>query len=303
MRWLLILILTTPAAAYAASSKMAGTSGAQFLRMGAGARSTAMGDAFVGVSDDVNAAYFNPAGLAYLDRPELVAMHTQWIQGLNYDYGSFVQPTDAGAFAFTVATLKTDDLTRRGNDESDLGTFDNQDSSYGISYGRMLTETLSTGLTGRWIRSSIAGTSAQTFSGDLGVYKRFDNRPFTLGFAARNIGGKLKFNEEGDPLPLTIDAGAGLHLMSDRLLLSGNVKHVRDTGIKFGVGSEWRMSLRDKFRCALRAGFNNTAVDTNGASGLSIGAGAGYKKFTLDFAWVPFGDLGNTFRYAAHFKF
>ena len=34
-----------------------------------------------------------------------------------------------------------------------------------------------------------------------------------------------------------------------------------------------------------------------------MGAGIGYKLFDIDFAWVPFGDLGNTFRYAAHVKF
>jgi hypothetical protein len=29
----------------------------------------------------------------------------------------------------------------------------------------------------------------------------------------------------------------------------------------------------------------------------------GYKNVSFDFAWVPFGDLGNTFRYSLLLKF
>ena len=45
----------------------------------------------------------------------------------------------------------------------------------------------------------------------------------------------------------------------------------------------------------------NTPIDI--ASGITLGGGVGYKLFDIDFAWVPFGDLGNTFRYTAHVKF
>src|ERR1041384_41659 len=88
-----------------ASSKV-GTSGAQFLKIGAGARPTAMGDSFVGVADDINAIYFNPAGLSLLDRPELTAMHTQYFEGFKYEFGAFAAPTTVGTFGFSAATLE-----------------------------------------------------------------------------------------------------------------------------------------------------------------------------------------------------
>jgi hypothetical protein len=286
-----------------AVGKKAGTSGAQFLKIGAGARPTAMGDAFVGIADDVNAVYYNPAGLGFMDRPEFTAMHTQYFQGLDYDYGAFAQPLKMGTLAISAATLKTDAITRRGADESALGTFENQDAAYALSYGRKFGDTLAGGVTARWVRESIDSTSAQTWSTDWGIHKRFEGRPFTLGLAVRHLGKKITFNEEGDPLPLTIDGGAGMDLLQNRLKLGLDVRHVRDTGLKYGLGAEWHQSLRDKYRYAVRAGYNSANTDAGGATGISLGAGVGFRALDLDFAWIPFGNLGNTFRYAAHLKF
>ncbi|MCX6375733.1 MAG: hypothetical protein NTU88_06830, partial [Armatimonadetes bacterium] len=41
-----------------------------------GARPLAMGGAFVGLADDANATYWNPAGLARFDSPKVTAMYT-----------------------------------------------------------------------------------------------------------------------------------------------------------------------------------------------------------------------------------
>lgn len=281
--------------------KNAGTSGGQFLKIGAGARPTAMGDAFVAVADDVNAVYYNPAGLGLLKNPEMIAMHTQYLLGINYDFGAYAQPLKNSAFAISAATLKTDEIARRNADESLDGTFQNQDAAYAFSYAHTMGETAAVGLSARWIREEIAGASAQTWSSDIGIIKRFEH-PFSVGLAVRHLGGEIKFNDEGDPLPLTVDGGVGMHLFRDQLNVALDVKDQRDAGIGYGAGLEWHQSFRDKFRYAARCGYNSTITDANG-SGISLGLGAGYRHFDLDFAWIPFGDLGNTFRYAAHIKF
>ncbi len=301
-KFFLSAILLLPIVA-CASDDNAGTSGAQFLKIGAGSRPTAMGDSFVGVADDVNAVYYNPAGLGFLDRTEFTAMHTQYFQGLNYDYGAFVHPLHAGAFGLSAATLATDALTRRAADESNTGSFTNQDAAYAFSYGRPLTERFSVGATARWIRENIDTASAQTWSADLGLLKRFDQSPLSLGLAIRHMGKKITFNDEADPLPLTVDAGVGMDFLRHKLLVSADIRHVRDTGFQYGAGTEWRETLRGNFRYAVRAGYNTATTDVESASGLALGAGIGYRLFDLDFAWVPFGILGNTFRYTAHVKF
>jgi hypothetical protein len=75
-----------------------GENGAAFLKIGAGARPAALGDAFTAVADDANAAVWNPAGLARLPRPEIVGTHTQWLQGGRHDALAGAYPTKAGTF-------------------------------------------------------------------------------------------------------------------------------------------------------------------------------------------------------------
>jgi len=47
-----------------------GTTGAQFLKLGIGARPAALGESFTGVADDINSLYWNPAGLAEIQQFE-----------------------------------------------------------------------------------------------------------------------------------------------------------------------------------------------------------------------------------------
>ena len=61
---LTISVLQAQEQNYVANVSKTGTSAANFLRIGIGARALAMGGAFVAVADDPTAAYWNVAGLA-----------------------------------------------------------------------------------------------------------------------------------------------------------------------------------------------------------------------------------------------
>jgi hypothetical protein len=65
-------------------------------------RSLALGKSFVGLADDGEAAYFNPAGLSYLNRMELKIAHSQ-LYGSNLEYLNYTLPTDKyGTYAITL---------------------------------------------------------------------------------------------------------------------------------------------------------------------------------------------------------
>ena len=89
---LLLALLLAAGSASAKSASMAGTSGAQFLKLGAGARAAGMSDAFTAIADDAFAAYYNPAGLARMDRPQLGGAHSAMFQSVSYQSLSFVVP-------------------------------------------------------------------------------------------------------------------------------------------------------------------------------------------------------------------
>ncbi len=286
-----------------AGNKNVGTSGAQFLKLGAGARPVAMGEAFVGIADDANALYYNPAGAAQLDRAEFTATHTQWFQDMNYEYGGFVLPTKVGTLGISASTLKIEDLEKRTADESYVGQFETLDACYGLSYARKWNETLSWGGTLKYLKQEIDSTSAKAWSVDLGLWKQFAETPFSAGLAVRNLGEEVKFVDEGDPQPLILDGGVGGRFFDKRLLIGTNVKIPRDNDVQFGMGGELTFPMAGAVKPALRAGYNNSHSDADGASGVSLGAGLTIKQFSMDFSWVPLGDLGETFRYSANFRF
>src|SRR5262245_6154523 len=76
---LMLFFLLASGSSLLASGK-AGTSGAAFLKIGTGARATALGEAVTAVVDDVNAVSWNPAGLAGVTTPQFTAVQTQWLQ-------------------------------------------------------------------------------------------------------------------------------------------------------------------------------------------------------------------------------
>ncbi|HXS81942.1 MAG TPA: UPF0164 family protein, partial [Methylomirabilota bacterium] len=85
-------LLLAPASAHAQGSlggQRAGTSSATFLRIGVGARAVGMGETFVAVANDPSAIYWNPAGLASLQRRELAISHVQWPADIAYDHVTF----------------------------------------------------------------------------------------------------------------------------------------------------------------------------------------------------------------------
>lgn len=102
-----------PRAAYASDG--AGTSGVASLKVAAGARPAALGGAFVGLADDSNALFWNPAGLADLTERQLGLMYTSYLVDTSYQLLSWAQPVPVlgGGIAAAVYTLDYGSITLR----------------------------------------------------------------------------------------------------------------------------------------------------------------------------------------------
>lgn len=77
-----------------------------------GARPAGMGEAFVGVADDGNALYWNPAGMAFLNHHEITSMYTDLYGiGVNNSYLAYTYPiTDRFALGFDWSSLSFQDF-------------------------------------------------------------------------------------------------------------------------------------------------------------------------------------------------
>jgi len=287
-----------------AANKDVGTTGAQFLKIGAGARPVGMGEAFTGVADDVNAIAWNPAGLAFLTRPEFTAMHSQWFQDTDYEFAAGVYPTAWGTFGIGASTLNIDKIEKRTADtETPDSTFESSDGAYLLSYSRTMGSAWAVGVNARYISEQLDTEKATSVSADLGAFWKTPHRPLTMGLSVRHLGSQIKFREESDPLPRTVTLGLGYKMFSDRLTLGVDFRRPVDDGVQYAVGAELTQKLLWDIAGSLRTGYNTAGTDADGLTGLSVGMGLSWRHYSFESAWVPYGDLGQTFRYALVVKF
>ena len=108
--WIVPLLLALSGSSQA--EKYAG----EFLSLGVGARSLAMGSAFVAVSNDATAPYWNPAGTSQMDTREVFLQHSERFGGIvSCDGGSYVHPLKdflgaRSAVGFALLRLAVDDV-------------------------------------------------------------------------------------------------------------------------------------------------------------------------------------------------
>src|ERR1035438_1812695 len=88
----LLILLCCWVPGMAAQAADPGTTSANFLKLSIGPRATAMGEAQVGLADDVYATYWNPAGLAQIQNREAGFVQTQYIQDIQSQYAAYAQP-------------------------------------------------------------------------------------------------------------------------------------------------------------------------------------------------------------------
>lgn len=102
------LFLLSSLQAQTVFSKYAG----EFLAIGVGGRALGMGGAFVAIANDATAGYYNPAGLAHLNFPQISLMHDERYGNLvNYNYAAVALPYgDKWSLGISVMRLGVDGI-------------------------------------------------------------------------------------------------------------------------------------------------------------------------------------------------
>ena len=207
---LIVGCLLAASVAGAQESNKAGTSAAQFLKIGVGARAMGMGGATVGIVDDASAAYWNPAGLAGVQSFTLIGTHTRWFADITHQYFGVVLPVGddhrIGASA-TVLSMGDIEITTEDEPRGTGNFYSATDVAVGISYSGRLVEFFSFGATFKFINQSIYNESASAVAVDLGTVLHTGFNGITIGMAFTNFGTSLKL--EGRDLHRTYDPNPG----------------------------------------------------------------------------------------------
>lgn len=330
---ILILIITlfcaVPLLAQQGVNKV-GTSGAQFLKLGVGAKYAALGDAAVANVNDGYALYWNPAAMGALKKSYLEFTNIKWVEDVNLNYFAYAKPTDYGSFGVAITAMSSGDI--------EITTVDNPNgsgdfysaTSYAISlgYARQMTDFFSVGFNAKYVTEKISEETASGIAFDFGTILYTGYRNLRVGMNISNLGPEMEFsgpelnfnfnpspgndsydNAEGAytvssyDLPLLFRIGAAYDFAyseNSRLTMSVSATDPSDNEQHGSIGAE--AAFHETF--FLRGGWK---INTEEES-VSLGGGLNLKVWeatdlTVNYAWADFGRLSTVHRFSFGFRF
>jgi len=330
----------------------AGGSSVPFLLISPDARASGMGETGVAVADDINAIYWNPGGLAFLDYfpdvnddipySQVALSFSPWLPQFNadlfYSYGTvgkYFEELD-GTAAFNFMYMNLGEFTRTAENGDILGKFNSNEFSLGVAYGTRITDDLGVGVQLRYIQSNLTPTSASQKEAGRGISAAFDigvlykpsgirifdvRDPLSFGFNLQNVGPKITYINESDPLPTNLKLGFAWKLVKDefndlkiafdmqKLLVKRDginsdplplslISAWKNPGVELAFGAEyWYERV-----FAFRAGYFTEPSSLGNRQFWNFGAGVRYDIFKLDFSFINTIEenhpLANTMRFS-----
>ena len=189
-----------------------------FLLITPDSRSGAMGEAGVAISPDVNANFWNPSKLAFLDAHDDVSVsYSPWLRNLVPDvslaYVSYAHKLDdRNTFGASLRYFNLGSIEETDASQNSLGVYSPNEFSIDGSFARKFGNEFSLGLSLRYIHSSLFNG---TFSGnqtvkpgnavaaDVSLYytkpmQEFGKEAtFSFGTNISNIGSKMSYTDNG----------------------------------------------------------------------------------------------------------
>lgn len=300
----------------------AGTSSGTFLRIGVGARAVGMGETFVAVANDPSAVYWNPAGLASLQRREVAFSHVEWPADIHYEHVTLVLPSRrfGGSMAVQFGVLGTDIVETTELRPFGTGrTFSYSDLVAGVAFSRRWTDKLLVGTGVKFVRedlgSQVGGPTTHAVLFDVGSIYYLGLGSVRIATSLTNFGSALRpsgtyvspydgstAQYDGFDPPLMFRYGVAFEPIENetqRLTTAFEVNQPADNEQIVKAGAEWLF----KGTFALRSGYNFRA------DALKLSAGAGFTgdlgglRGQFDYAYTDGGFLGAVHRLSLGVRF
>ena len=306
-----------------------GTSSANFLGIGLGARSIGMGGAYTSIYNDPSVIYWNPGAISRFENDQFLMSNVSWLVDSEIYFSTYIKKMDDKSLGFYWTYLDYgDEEVTTLEEQSGTGLYwDASDLVLGVMYSLNLTDRFSFGGGIKYIDQKIYNESASTVAIDVGLLYTSQDRGVNIGMSVSNVGfdmllsGKdlyqsidldpdsygnnetiiANLNTDSFPLPIFYRMGFSilkpisnnLNILSslDMVIPSDDVEH-------FNLGLE--LSYFD--RMFLRCGYREVG-NLDSEQSFTLGLGTKLYVFGLDFnlnyAYQDFGVLG----YVPHIDF
>ncbi len=322
---LLAVLLLCVQGLFAGDFNKSGRTALQFLKIGIGARSAAMGEACVANLNDVNAVFWNPSGIGQIDRFETSFSYTNWFMDMELISGAVgVSLTQTLIFAFDYVSLNYGDipeaLVTHPSGQLDTRTGDNftgRDLSMGVSIAKNFTDKLSIGVRSKFVQEDLYSYSTQLWAFDVGTYYHTGWKGIRLAMSAQNFAGKARWLEtlnrqkQEYEVPLLFRIGTSIDLLGGSdLFLGGNPDrhrftvnldaiHSNDYAERLNIGGEYWFFNRIALRAGYRFNQNYGSLSFGGALSTNISQ----TNITIDYAFVDYDYLKTTHRFTISLQY
>ncbi len=278
-----------------------GTTSAEFLLLGAGARGTALGGSFAAIASDISALYYNPAGAALIEKAGLTIGTYDYVAETRYSWGGVAFPLSGGSrtIGFQLGTFGFDDQPVYTEELPDGtgATYSVNQTFIGLTFAQNFSDRFSAGLTAKYVDDRLGTVNGSAFAVDFGTnfHASLNNHPVKFSFVLANLGSNLSYEGTGlrgqvdrdplpgedptptlpqeaqltsadFPLPTTFRVGLAYDVIAgedSRLTVLGDFNQPNNSTPGFAFGSEW-MSNRlggSNFGFALRGSYSYTGAN------------------------------------------
>lgn len=181
-----------------------GSTSAEFLLLGAGARGAALGGSYAALANDVSALYWNPAGVALMERPAVSASVMNYVADTRYAWVGLAFPMSGGQRAIGIhgATFGFGDqpVYTVADPTGESGeTYSVAETYVGLTYSQNFSDRFSAGITGKVISDQLGRTTGSGFAFDFGTnfHALVGSRPLRASFVIQNLGSTIKHTGSG----------------------------------------------------------------------------------------------------------
>ena len=255
-----------------------------YLQYGAGARSLAMGGAYVALADEASAPYWNPAGLTQINEYQFLSMYAPFFEETTYGFVSYVHPLGRlGTLGISDVLLHSGGYEEVDYDGNVLGTNKSiYKNAVIISYANSLSRHFSLGASLKLVHETVMRYSDNGQGIDLGILIKPSNS-LNIGFTLQNvIEPKVTLREEPDVYRINFKGGLALRTLSKRLSFTADVNKLVNENAYFCGGIEispWgEIASAALKRVDLRLGINHLQT-------LTCGIGLKVRFLSLDYAF------------------
>jgi hypothetical protein len=289
-----------------------GTTTAEFLLLGAGARGAALGNGYAALTNDVTALYYNPGGLALISRPQVMVSSYSYVADTKYTWLGLALPMSGGTRAIGVQLgnfgFSNQPVYTLDNPDGDGTTYAVSETFVGATLSQNFSDRFSAGLSLKFVSDQLGETSASGVALDFGTnfHAMIGDRPIRAAFVIQNLGsnleasgsalqtlvnrepplGTVQIPQDGQParlrsspwtLPVLFRVGLAYDLYaagSNRLSLLGEFNQPVNTKPGGGMGLEYALTNLGNSGFSLAARGSYTLVPDNN---IDPGAGAGFQ--------------------------